>query len=86
MTNTIPCRVRFPFGYTVKVLQVEHEDFVDDFGARTRAAWVDEERTIYLDLSRPIRKRRADLAHELLHVVTDWQADVLSSRHADAKG
>ena len=86
MVNRIPTTVRFPFGFRAKVVQVEHADFVEDFGWRTKAAWVHEEMTIYLDQSRPIRKRRADLAHELLHVVTDWQAQVLSSRHADAKG
>lgn len=86
MVHRIPATVRFPFGYKVKVLQVEHEDFADDFGAKTKAAWVEEEMTIYLDRRRPIRKRRADLAHELLHVVTDWQSQVLASRHADAKG
>lgn len=86
MRYRIPATVRFPFGFRVKVAQVEHEDFVDDFGGRTKAAWVDEEMTIYLDRSRPIRKRRADLAHELMHVATDFQSAVLASKYADAKG
>ena len=86
MKNRIPATVRFPFGYKVKVLQVEHEDFIEDFGVRTRASWVDEEMTIYLDRSRSIRKRRADLAHELGHVLMDFQAEVLGSKYADAKG
>ena len=86
MKHRIPATVRLPFGFKVKIVQVEHEDFVEDFGGRTKAAWVDEERTIYLDKSRPIRRRRADLAHELGHVIMDYQAQVLASRHADAKG
>ena len=86
MVKRIPATVRLPFGFKVKIIQVAHEDFVNDFGARSKAAWVDDERTIYLDQSRPIRKRRADLAHELGHVVMDYQAQVLGSRYADAKG
>jgi Zn-dependent peptidase ImmA (M78 family) len=85
MFKAIPKTVRLP-GFKVVIKQVEHEDFADDFGARCKAAWVHEEMTIYLDSSRPIRKRRADLAHELGHVFMDWQADVLAARGADAKG
>ena len=86
MTTRIPKSVRLPFGFKAKVVHLEHEDFKEDFGARAKAAWVEEERTIYLDRSRPIRKRRADLAHEVLHFVADWQSSVLLSRYADAKG
>ena len=84
MIKAIPKSIRLP-GFKVKVIQLEHEDFVEDFG-RCKGAWMDEEMTIYLDRSRPISKRRADLAHEMLHVVTDWQACVLAARNTDAKG
>ena len=86
MRTRIPATVRFPFGFRAKIVQLDHADFIEDFGARTKAAWVHDEMTIYLDASRPIRKRRADLAHEVGHFFMDWQVSVLGSKHADAKG
>ena len=84
MIKAIPKSVRLP-GFKVKIVQLDHDDFVDDFG-RAKGAWMDEEMTIYLDRSRPIRKRRADLVHEVGHAYLDWQAIMLGCRNVDAKG
>ena len=84
MIKAIPRSVRLP-GFKAKIVQMEHADFIEEFG-RGKAYWVDEEMTIYLDRSRPIRKRRADLIHEIGHFYLDWQALMLGHRNVDAKG
>jgi len=84
VVKVIPKTVRLP-GFKIKIVQLEHDEFVDDFG-RCKGAWVGEEMTIYLDRSRPIRKRRADLIHEVGHAYLDWQALMLGHRNVDAKG
>jgi len=81
----LPKLVRLPFGYVARVVLLEHDDFIADFG-RAKASWVGEEMTIYLDRSRSIRKLRADLAHEVGHVCLDWSNDVLQSKYTDGKG
>ena len=81
----IPGRIRFPFGYTVKVVQLDHREFEEETGGGCLACWMTDERTIYLDKSRPIKKRRADLSHEVLHAAADWQVWVIGTKHADVK-
>ena len=85
--RSIPELIHLPFGFTAKVVQIPHAEFVEEAGdGRTKAVWIHEEYTIYLDESRTLRRRRADLVHELLHVVADYQEQVLSSRYANPKG
>lgn len=73
----IPKYIDMPFGYTVEVKQLNHKDFVEENGDGCFATWSTDDRTIYLDKSRDIKKRRADLVHEMIHVVGDWQAYIL---------
>ena len=84
MIKKIPKSVRLP-GFKAKIVQLDHDEFIEDFG-RSKAHWVDEEMTIYLDRSRPIRKRRADLLHEIGHFYLDWQVMCLGQRNVDSKG
>jgi Zn-dependent peptidase ImmA (M78 family) len=84
----IPTKVVFPFKYIVKIEQVSSEEL----GIATNdpqpgyAAWSVDKQTIYLDKSRPIKNRRADLVHELGHAFLDWQAWILNTPLAEAKG
>lgn len=83
----IPFSIRLPFGYIVKVRQVTREDLAiltndPDPGY---AAWVSDTRTIYLTKNRPLKKKRADLAHEVGHAWIDWQAWILNSPFADPR-
>lgn len=81
----IPQWVTLPFHYRVQVKQIPDSDFNEEIGADALAGWVVEEKTIYLRSSRTLKQRRADLAHEMLHVVSDWQVEILGSKHADVK-
>ena len=85
-TPHIPSSVSFPFGYRVKVLQLPRSTFVDECGDDCMAMWVASEKTIYLDASRPIRKRRGDFIHELLHTFTDWQDWAMGATAVEVKG
>ena len=68
----IPTRVRLPFGYDVRVRQVSKRECQEAVGCDALAGWVASDRTVYLIRSRPIRLKRADLAHELQHVLIDY--------------
>jgi hypothetical protein len=81
----IPTSVTFPFGFVVKIRQLPHEEFEHETGGGCLACWFSDDRTIYLDTGRPITKRRADLAHEMLHAAADWQVWVLGTKHANAR-
>ena len=67
----IPQQVTLPFGYTIKIVQLPDKEFDDESGGGCLACWLVDEQTIYLRKNRPIRKRRADLAHEFLHACAD---------------
>lgn len=88
MSYRIPRYIDFPFGYEVEVKQLSHKAFVEECGADCHAMWEVGEHggVIYLDKSRDIKKRVADLAHEIGHAFIDWQCKILGSKHADAKG
>lgn len=81
----IPKRVVLPFGYVITVKQLSNKEVESLLGVDTIAGWVVEDKSIYLDKSRPVKKRRADLAHELVHALADWQAHVLGTQMGDAK-
>lgn len=81
----IPNQVVLPFGYVVKIVQLPDREYDDEAGNDSFASWFCEEKTIYLRKKRPIRKRRADLAHELLHACADWQVWLLATHQADVK-
>ena len=72
MSARIPPRVRLPFGYVVRVLQIADSD-MDQVAASADACWDDESRTILIRRSLPIKRRRYLLAHELGHAWLDWQ-------------
>jgi hypothetical protein len=84
----IPKFIDFPFGYEVEVRQLSRKDFVEECGTECYACWEsgDSGGVIYLDKSRPIKKRRADLAHEVLHAAADFEARLLGTEFAEAKG
>lgn len=88
MNTSIPKTVRFPFGYVVKVVTVKDRD---ELGIATHdpdpgySAFDPETRTIYLQKSRPIRLRRADLIHEVGHACIDWAHEAYNTI-AEAKG
>lgn len=83
----IPKYVDLPFGYEVEIKQLGKKQFKEECGDGCFAMWevADHGGTVYLDKSRDIKKRRADLAHEIGHAVLDWQARILGGKHADAK-
>lgn len=81
----IPKHIAFPFGYTVQIKQLDHEEFEAEAGGGCVACWYSDERSILLDKSRSIKKRRADLSHEVLHAAADWQVWVIGTKHADVK-
>lgn len=83
----IPRYIDFPFGYEVEVRQLGKKQFQEECGSDCFATWEvgDNGGVVYLDKSRDIKKRRADLAHEIGHAFLDWQAKVLGGQHADAK-
>jgi hypothetical protein len=85
--NRIPKYIDLPFGYEVEIRQLSHKAFVEECGEDCYAMWEvgDNGGIVYLDKSRDIKKRRADLAHEVIHAVADWQVKVLGSDHADVK-
>jgi len=53
--------------------------------ADIEAGWNVMEKTIYLDRTLPLRKRRYLLTHEVMHAVVDWQAEILDTVHAEVK-
>lgn len=75
--HRIPQYIDFPFNYTIEVKQVSHKTFIEEGGADAYALWFSDDRTILLDKSRPHKKRVADLVHELIHAVGDFQAHIL---------
>jgi Zn-dependent peptidase ImmA (M78 family) len=84
--SRIPKATTLPFGYVIHICVVSDEEFEEECGGQTDlAAWIAEERTIYLRQSRNVRQRRADLAHEIGHAFMDWQESVLGSKFADPK-
>lgn len=87
MGYRIPKYVEFPFGYEVEIRQLSKKQFLEECGPECYAMWevAGNGGTVYLDKSRDIKKRRADLAHELGHALLDWQARILGGNHADAK-
>lgn len=88
MRKRIPRFVDLPFGYEVEIRQLSRKEFLEECGTECYAAWEsgDSGGIIYLDRSRPIKKRRADLAHEILHAAADFEARILNSELAEAKG
>jgi len=89
MTRTpfrIPKATTLPFGYVIHIRMISDEEFEEECGGPTDlAAWIAEERTIYLRQSRNLRQRRADLTHEMGHAFMDWQESVLGSKFSDPK-
>ena|SRR2546425_10576889 len=83
----IPKHIKLPFGCLVDVQQVSNMEWTEEYDRTYSDKKSDdcfafckesEERTvIYLDKSRGKRKMRADLLHELVHIVLDLQAATL---------
>jgi Zn-dependent peptidase ImmA (M78 family) len=71
-SDRIPRVVHLPFGYRVLIKQVTKRELRIRVGDDCVAGWVAGDRTIYLIRSRPMRDKRADLAHELGHVMVDF--------------
>jgi hypothetical protein len=70
----------FPMNYVVKVKQMDHDDFVAEHGDGLGVAFweeMDGGGTIYLDKSRPLRKRLEDLIHEMDHVWPDFKEHLI---------
>lgn len=82
----IPTHLNFPFGYRITVTQLSDSEYDEENGSDSLACWVVEERTIYLRKRRPLKKRRADLTHEVIHAVADWQAHILGGSQAEVRG
>ena len=89
MNGRIPRIISLPFGYRISVVQCCNRDYDEECGSDSLACWMVDEGggsgTIYLRKSRPVRKRRADLAHEMQHACCDWQIWVLSGTQSDVK-
>ena len=87
MSYRIPHYITLPFGYEIEIEQLTHKAFTEEYGDDCYACRVVGENggTVYLDKSRDIKKRRADLVHEVLHAVADWQVKLLGGPRADAK-
>lgn len=81
----IPKCLTLPFGYRVTVTQLPDREYDEENGDGSFACWDSSERTIYLRKRRPIRKRRADFAHEMLHACADWQVWLLATKQVDVK-
>jgi Zn-dependent peptidase ImmA (M78 family) len=81
----IPRQVTLPFGYIIKIVQLPDREYDNDVGADSLACWFSDEQIVYLRKNRPIRKRRADLAHEFLHACADWQVWLLATNQANVK-
>ena len=86
----IPKRIVMPFGWAVTVKVCDPMSFKDALGRSLNdpdcfAWWIHEKRTIYLSTKRSMRQRRADLIHEMGHVLTDWQSDMQWRREVDVK-
>lgn len=71
---TVPRKIVFPYGYVIRIKQQERDTFRDEHGDAGLAFWEEgiNGGTIYLDKSRPLRKRLEDLEHELGHGWIDW--------------
>ncbi len=83
--HRIPKYITLPFGYRITVIQLTDRDYDEENGPDSFACWDSSDRTMYLRKRRPIRKRRADLAHEMLHACTDWQVWLLATNQVDVK-
>lgn len=86
----IPTRIVLPFGFIVTVKVTDPCQFKDELGRSLNqkdcyAWWLHEQRIIYLSTKRTIKQRRADLIHEMGHVLTDWQSDMQWRREVDVK-
>ncbi len=81
----IPTFVTLPFGYRITITQLPDREFDEENGMGSFACWDADDRTVYLRKRRPIRKRRADLAHEFLHACADWQVWLMANNRADVK-
>jgi hypothetical protein len=78
---TIPTSFTLPFGWTVKVVWLDDEDFNEEFDTTTKAGWYNLTKTIYLRESRRGKPCQIeDFAHEVLHVIVDW-SDRLNWHH-----
>ncbi|NGZ94948.1 MAG: hypothetical protein CV089_02235 [Nitrospira sp. WS110] len=82
----LPKHIHLPWNFIVKVVQLSPEALYELAGPGVQACWTSDDRTIYLDKTRSIRCRRADLAHEMLHAVADWEVWVMGSHLSDVKG
>lgn len=82
----IPAHILFPFGYRILITQLSDSEYDEENGSDSLACWIVEERTIYLRKRRPLKKRRADLTHEVLHAAADWQAWLLGGSQAEVRG
>lgn len=69
----VPKRVRFPFGYTVKVVQKTLAELEKDCGSPVYGYWDGDTRTIYIGKDLPAAKRRYALLHELRHAWVDFE-------------
>jgi len=68
----IPRKHVFPGGFTVKIEQLEREDFKAENGA-DEACFDRDNMTILLDRGRSKADRKADFIHEMGHAFLDWQ-------------
>jgi len=70
----IPSTVRFPFGYTVLVKQLDDRSFDDTHGEADAAFahWNVQLQTIYLRKKQSLALRVYFLMHELGHAAVDW--------------
>lgn len=69
----IPKTIKFPFGYTVRVVMVTLHDLKKMCEDDVYGLWDCGTRTIYLAKNVPMAKRRYALGHELSHALLDWQ-------------
>lgn len=81
----IPSQVTLPFGYVITISELPDKEFDIETGGDCLACWIVEEQTVYLRKNRTIRKRRSDLAHELLHACADWHVWLIGTKQADCK-
>ncbi len=81
----IPNHVTLPFGYRITIVQLGDREYDEENGEGSFACWDVDARTVYLRKRRPIRKRRADLAHEFLHACADWQVWLMATNQANVK-
>lgn len=71
--HRIPKYIRFPFGYTVKVVQKSPKELSDDVGTSVYGYWCDETRTIFISRTLTAAKKRYVVLHELTHALEDFK-------------